>query len=204
MKKLTKILLLAAIVSATTACKDEAVVTPGSNTDSSTTDTTGTGTDETTTITNATSSTCQYDDTGIVSTDSEGDTPEVTVMATAITPATLWNNTADNTDYDTDTRVDNTCEDYIENSSFDSITISVTWNGTSATVTGSADSISINVSGGDVVINSTAKKVHYILSGNGTDGMFKLYSTRKYELTLNGLTLHNADEIGRASCRERV
>ena len=83
-------------------------------------------------------------------------------------------------------------EDYIENSEFTS-TISIVYSGSSATVTGSVSGVEVTVNGADVLVNSTAKKVEYALSGSSSDGRFKLYSEKKFKLSLNSLNLTNND-----------
>ena len=83
-------------------------------------------------------------------------------------------------------------EDYVENSEFSS-TIEIAFSGNSATVTGSASGVEITQNGAKVTVNSTAKKVAYVLSGTSTDGQFKIYSEKKFKLTLNSLTLNNTD-----------
>lgn len=83
-------------------------------------------------------------------------------------------------------------EDYVENSEF-SNTIEIAFSGNSATVTGSASGVEITQNGAKVTVNSTAKKVAYVLSGTSTDGQFKIYSEKKFKLTLNSLTLSNTD-----------
>ena len=69
-------------------------------------------------------------------------------------------------------------------------TIQIVWNGASATVTGTNDSLSISNSNGYVSINSAVTGTHivYLLSGNGT-GQLSIYGTYRHNITLNGLTL---------------
>lgn len=83
-------------------------------------------------------------------------------------------------------------EDYIENSEFSS-TIEVVYSGSSATVTGSVSGVDVTVNGADVEVNSSAKKVEYKLSGTSSDGRFKIYSEKKFKLSLNSLNLANTD-----------
>lgn len=76
-------------------------------------------------------------------------------------------------------------------------TVYITYNGSSASVVNSLSGkgVSISVNGADVTVNSsiTDTDVTYILKGTSTDGMFKIYSSAKFDLYLNGLTLTNAD-----------
>jgi len=81
-------------------------------------------------------------------------------------------------------------EDYIENNTFNN-TITITYDGTSATVSGSVDDVDVTTDGAYVTVNSSAKKVAYVLKGTSSQGQFKIYSEKKFELELNGLTLNN-------------
>ena len=67
-------------------------------------------------------------------------------------------------------------------------TVNIVFSGSSATVTVDADSVTYTVDGGDVTITSLAKNVQYTASGNGT-GSLKFYSTYRFQLTLDNLTL---------------
>ena len=82
-------------------------------------------------------------------------------------------------------------DDNVANSTFDR-TVKVTFNGGSASVTGASDNFTVSVSGAGVTItNKGDESVIYELSGSSSDGYFKLYSSRKQEILLNGLTLTN-------------
>ena len=82
-------------------------------------------------------------------------------------------------------------DDNVANSTFDR-TVKVTFNGSSASVTGASDNFTVAVSGAGVTItNKGDESVIYELSGSSSDGYFKLYSSRKQEILLNGLTLTN-------------
>ncbi|MCD8293383.1 MAG: carbohydrate-binding domain-containing protein, partial [Prevotellaceae bacterium] len=82
-------------------------------------------------------------------------------------------------------------EDYVENATFDS-KISIAWSGTGASVTGSVEGVTVSQSGGHVTVNATVKGVEYVLSGTATDGSLKIYSDKKFKLTLNGVDLTSA------------
>lgn len=72
----------------------------------------------------------------------------------------------------------------------------IVWNGSNVTITNplSSAGVTITANGGDVAIVSTASdEVEYILSGSSTDGSLHIVSTKKFQLTLNGLTLTNGD-----------
>lgn len=81
-------------------------------------------------------------------------------------------------------------EDYVENNEFTK-TLTVTYSDGSASVDGSVSGVDVTVSGAHVTVNSTVKKVGFVLKGSSSDGSFKLYSEKKFMLTLNGLTLTN-------------
>ena len=85
---------------------------------------------------------------------------------------------------------DDEYEDYIENSSFTS-TIKIAYTDSGATVTGSVSGVTVTTDGAHVTVNSTVSGVEYILSGSSSDGNLKVYSEKKFKLTLNGVTLTN-------------
>ncbi|MCK8493822.1 carbohydrate-binding domain-containing protein [Spirosoma sp. RP8] len=84
-------------------------------------------------------------------------------------------------------------DDILANSTFSS-TVTVGF-GSSVTITNplAASGVAITESNGDVVINATATGVEYILSGTTTNGSVKIYSDKKFKLTLNGVNITNAD-----------
>ena len=82
-------------------------------------------------------------------------------------------------------------DDNVANTTF-ARTVKVTFNGGSATVSGATADFTVATDGAGVTItNNGSEAVIYELSGTSSDGYFKLYSTRKQELLLNGLTLTN-------------
>jgi len=89
--------------------------------------------------------------------------------------------------------VDSSDDDYIENTTFQE-TITITFSNTgSATVTGDTNGY-VAVSGNDVVVNNTSENVvKYVLSGSTSNGFFKLYSSRKQAIELNGVSITNPD-----------
>ena len=96
--------------------------------------------------------------------------------------------TDDNAGNDIDT---DPSDDDVTKVTFDR-TVKVTFSGSSAAVTGTSDAFTVSVSGAGVTItNKGDESVIYELSGSSSDGYFKLYSSRKQELLLNGLTLTN-------------
>ena len=74
-------------------------------------------------------------------------------------------------------------------------TIFVTYNGSTATVINplAGAGVEVAVTGADVIVTSTTAltDVEYVLAGTTTDGMFKIYSTSDFTLTLNGVTITN-------------
>lgn len=83
---------------------------------------------------------------------------------------------------------DDEYNDYIENSTF-STTVTVAYNGTSATVTGAPDGVTVSQDGAYVTITSTVKNIEYQLTGSTTSGSFKIYSDNKFQLTLDGVSV---------------
>ena len=86
-------------------------------------------------------------------------------------------------------------EDYVENYT-PTNTITITYNGTSASCSGSVDGVSVAINGADVTVTSTAKNIKYVLSGTTTDGSFKMASgddNKKFELELDGVNITNND-----------
>ncbi|MCK9624969.1 MAG: carbohydrate-binding domain-containing protein [Bacteroidales bacterium] len=79
-------------------------------------------------------------------------------------------------------------EDYIENSEFTK-TITIAFLGTNADVSGIIEGIEITKNGADVVINSSNSGMEYLISGTTTNGSIKIYSTKKFKLTLNGANI---------------
>ena len=83
-------------------------------------------------------------------------------------------------------------ENYLESSTF-AQTINIAYDGTTAIVSGSANGVTVTTNGADVTIKSTVSGINYVLSGKTTDGSFKIYSDKKFELTLNGVDITNND-----------
>jgi len=91
------------------------------------------------------------------------------------------------------TEVGANVDDLIANSTFTSV-VAINF-GTTTTITNplAAAGVTITQSGGDVTINSTATAVDFQLSGTTTNGSVKIYSEKKFKLTLNGATITNND-----------
>ncbi|MFD2147431.1 carbohydrate-binding domain-containing protein [Mucilaginibacter antarcticus] len=83
-------------------------------------------------------------------------------------------------------------DDLIAGSTFPTI-ITVSFNATGATVVPATTGITVTQTGGDVVINSTATDVAYMVTGTTANGSLKIYSDKKYLLTLNAANITNLD-----------
>lgn len=72
--------------------------------------------------------------------------------------------------------------------------LTITYEGTTASVINpyAEKGVSITVDGADVVVNSTTEEeIEYILLGESNNGSFKIYSDKKFQVTMKGLTLTN-------------
>lgn len=72
--------------------------------------------------------------------------------------------------------------------------VKITWNGTEVAVVNPYEQSGVKVvaTGADVVVTSTtADEIEYVLDGMSNAGSLKIYSDKKYQLTLKGLTLTN-------------
>ena len=82
-------------------------------------------------------------------------------------------------------------DDNVALSSFDR-RVRVTYGPSGATVTGAGGKLSVTVDGNRVTVDNTGKEnVIYELSGSASDGCFKLYSSKKQAILLNGVDLKN-------------
>ncbi|MFT3825190.1 MAG: carbohydrate-binding domain-containing protein [Chitinophagaceae bacterium] len=126
---------------------------------------------------------CGKSDTTDSSTGSSSGSSTVTIDSTGITSGTAEGSTETGTN----------TEDLVENSSFTS-TVSIVF-GTTVTITNPLASagVTVSVSGADVTVTSTVSSVEYNVFGTTTDGMLKIYSDKKFKLTLNGATITNAN-----------
>jgi len=87
--------------------------------------------------------------------------------------------------------VDENDDDIVSNTTFD-YTVRVIFSTSGDAVVKNASDLSVTVSGNDVTItNATKKNIIYELSGSTSDGFFKLYSTKKQVIVLNGVCITN-------------
>lgn len=84
-------------------------------------------------------------------------------------------------------------EDLVANSTFSS-TVTITF-GSAVSVSNPLEGkgVAVTVANGDVTVTSTVSEVAYVVSGTTTNGSVKIYSDKKFKLTLNGANLTNAD-----------
>ncbi len=85
---------------------------------------------------------------------------------------------------------DNDYNDFIENYPIEG-TITILYNGSTATVLGSYKFVEVNTNGAHVTVMSAQKKMNYILKGSTQNGSFKIYSDNKFKLELSGLDITN-------------
>ena len=81
-------------------------------------------------------------------------------------------------------------DDFIENSQFASV-VTITYNGTTATVSNGVSGVEVSSNGAHIVVNSTVSGVEYVLNGVTTNGSFKVYSEKKFKLSLAGVSILN-------------
>lgn len=78
-------------------------------------------------------------------------------------------------------------DDLLENENFNQI-VRIQF-GYPLTIENEIAGVDIAFSGNDVLVNSTASNVQYELSGTSPNGSIKIYSDKKFQLTLNNLSL---------------
>ena len=94
-------------------------------------------------------------------------------------------------------------EDYVENNEFTQ-TIGITWNGDAVSVNGTVTGVSVETDGGHVTVVSTIKGVNYVLKGTTDNGSFKIYGEKKFQLTLNGVSITNPTGAAvNSQCKKR-
>ncbi len=89
--------------------------------------------------------------------------------------------------------VDTNDDDYIENTTFDK-TITVTFSQSGNAFVSGDESGIVSINGNDVIAtNNTDQVIKYVLTGETSDGFFKLYSTKKQAIVLNSVSITNPD-----------
>ena len=82
-------------------------------------------------------------------------------------------------------------EDFLENFTSTS-TITITYNGTTASADSSIEGVDVNIDGADVTVSSTTAGVTYVLTGSSSNGSFRMAKSgdnKKFGLTLSDLSL---------------
>ena len=76
-------------------------------------------------------------------------------------------------------------------------TVYITYNGTEASVINPLESlgVTVEIDGADVIVtaNTDIGDLNYVLTGTTSDGMFKIYSDKKFDLHLNNVQITNND-----------
>lgn len=84
-------------------------------------------------------------------------------------------------------------EDVLANSTFSSV-VSIHFGSTVAITNPlEGNGVAVTETNGDVVITATVAAVEYVLSGTTANGSVKIYSDKKFKLSLNGVSITNAD-----------
>lgn len=118
-----------------------------------------------------------------------GGSPEVPGVDVAVDPT-------DDTSYsevEEEVITDDTHDDYgdfVENYTPKN-RVTITYEGDKATVSGTVSGVNAKVTGAHVLITSSKKNIAYTLKGATADGSFKLYSTNKTLITLDGVDITN-------------
>lgn len=85
---------------------------------------------------------------------------------------------------------DDLYDDFVENSTF-SKTVTIHYDGDNVTIDNSISGVTIEQNGAHLSVTQTVKEVEYVLSGTSANGSFKMNSSNKWKLTLNGANLTN-------------
>lgn len=116
-----------------------------------------------------------------------------TTGGTTTSSVTIDSTTTSSAKPEGSTAVATNAEDLLANSTFTS-SVKISF-GSTVSIDNplSTGGVTIKETNGDVVINSTATGVEYVLSGTTTNGSVKIYSDKKFKLTLNGVNITNTD-----------
>ncbi|QDO93913.1 carbohydrate-binding domain-containing protein [Formosa sediminum] len=84
-------------------------------------------------------------------------------------------------------------DDLVENATFE-YTVQIVYSDDAVSITNPVpDDVVITQNGADITVNSSISNVAYEVSGTTTDGMLKMYSDKKFKLTLSDLNITNTD-----------
>ncbi|HNX86535.1 MAG TPA: carbohydrate-binding domain-containing protein [Bacteroidales bacterium] len=76
-------------------------------------------------------------------------------------------------------------------------TVTLSYNGSDVTVVNplAFEGVAVTVTGSDVVVNATTpvQDINFQLQGSTPDGMFKIYTLKRYNLVMNGISITNPD-----------
>lgn len=121
-------------------------------------------------------------------------TSELASFSVALNPATLS---------ESNISVSADDEDCVENYS-ETARVQIAYDGNTATISGAADGVSVTTNGAHVTVKSTVKDIAYEVSGTTTDGSLKIYSDKKFKLTLNGVNITNPTGAAiNSQCKKR-
>ncbi len=94
---------------------------------------------------------------------------------------------------DEEETIDADDDDYVENTKFKA-TVKVVFDGNTVSYDELPSDVTATIDGAKIVIDApTDTNIIYDLSGSSSDGMFKIYSDKKFAIQLSGLNLTNTD-----------
>lgn len=121
------------------------------------------------------------------------------LLVSAIDSIGFGNNQTELNIYRSDNTVANLALSAIDSITIGSATdtVKINYTGTTATVINpfANTGVTVMLNGGDVTVNSALDNndIVYELSGNATDGSFKMYNSNRFNLVLRGVTITNSD-----------
>jgi len=76
--------------------------------------------------------------------------------------------------------------------SVENVAVNIAFNGTTASITGDTDVVTVSQNGADITVTSTIDcYLDITLTGSTTSGSLIVYSQKKYGITLNGVSITN-------------
>lgn len=88
-------------------------------------------------------------------------------------------------------KTDDEYDDFVENSSFGTV-VQLHFSESVVTVTGAPIGVTLLQDGAHVTVTSSLSGIEYRLSGSASDGSIKMYSDKKFKLTLEGVSLKSS------------